>query len=385
MPKIKPRPEIPPAGTPAAVSLQPSARLAGLELLRFVAALAVLLAHYHHFYMHGESLPADFAISRQPLYGLAHFLYDYGTRAVEVFWCLSGFVFFHRYADELTTRSLSLLKFFWLRFSRLYPLHLATLLLVALLEAAYHRQNGVYFIQQLYDLKHFLLNLSFVQYWGFQDGFSFNAPAWSVSVELVAYFFFYAMTYWLGGDLVVVLGCLAGCWVLTYARGTEYVIVRCIGYFYLGGLACVLYRQAAQRLRFPNAYLLLLPCAILLSFAVWRFQHGGNLDWILNLFVPALLPALALASPLLPAAVARLCATLGNLTYASYLLHYPLQILVLLLLGALHVPPTYAASPWTLLAFILATFTAAHATYRHFELPAQQQIRRTLGPASIRP
>ena len=46
----------------------------------------------------------------------------------------------------------------------------------------------------LNDLKHFLLNLAFASYWGFQDGQSFNGPSWSISAEILVYVLFFGLS-----------------------------------------------------------------------------------------------------------------------------------------------------------------------------------------------
>ncbi len=104
----------------------PPNKLLGLELLRFVAAIAVVVWHYSHFSYIADS-PVNLFMNRLPLYGLLQPFYEAGEYAVWVFWCISGFIFFWKYRDAITDRSISGGTFFVLRLSRLYPLHLATL------------------------------------------------------------------------------------------------------------------------------------------------------------------------------------------------------------------------------------------------------------------
>jgi peptidoglycan/LPS O-acetylase OafA/YrhL len=75
--------------------------------------------------------------------------------------------------------------------ARLWPLHLLTLMLVAVLQAAYAGLNGTDFIYHQNNLKHFLLSLPLMQYWGWQDNQSFNGPSWSLSTEMLAYAVFW--------------------------------------------------------------------------------------------------------------------------------------------------------------------------------------------------
>jgi peptidoglycan/LPS O-acetylase OafA/YrhL len=64
----------------------------------------------------------------------------------------------------------------------------------------------------------------------------------------------------------------------------------------------------------------------------------------------------------------------GNLTYSSYLLHFPLQLAIAVAVAASGIVPPIA-SPWFLTAYLGVTLGAAALSYRWFELPAQSWIR----------
>jgi peptidoglycan/LPS O-acetylase OafA/YrhL len=171
---------------------RPANKLLGLEVLRFLTAFAILVFHYRHFAFVADK-PVGLVNDRLPLYGLLHAFYDHGTRGVWIFWCISGFIFFWKYRDAIADRSVGGWRFFVLRFSRLYPLHIATLLLVALVQPLYFNLNGYFFVYQDNDLLHFLPQLLMASNWGFQDVLSFNGPIWSISIEVLVYFFFFIM------------------------------------------------------------------------------------------------------------------------------------------------------------------------------------------------
>jgi hypothetical protein len=69
----------------------------GIDLMRSLAALTILVWHYQHFYMTAgvgfreESANIDRTV--QPFYSLLFPLYEYGFWAVQAFWAISGFVF----------------------------------------------------------------------------------------------------------------------------------------------------------------------------------------------------------------------------------------------------------------------------------------------------
>ncbi len=186
--------------TEAAVSARTveANKLLGLELIRFLSAFAVLVFHYQHFQFRDGTLSPDFQRTRQPFYSALSFVYEQGFHGVQLFWCISGFIFFWKYRETLAGRRLSGRRFFVLRFSRLYPLHLATLLLVSLLLVLYHRTNGGVFVYRYNDLRHFVLQLFMASNWGFQKGDSFDGPIWSISVEILVYALFYAALVFVG-------------------------------------------------------------------------------------------------------------------------------------------------------------------------------------------
>lgn len=167
-----------------------SNKLLGLELIRFMSALAVLFWHYQHFFYIANK-PTDFIKEQQPLYSLFSHFYDYGYYGVQVFWCISGFIFFWKYREAIASKAINYRKFFVLRFSRLYPLHLFTLLLVFALQSIYFSQKDYFFVYQNNDTTHFIYQLFLASSWGFEKGGSFNGPIWSISVEVLIYCFFF--------------------------------------------------------------------------------------------------------------------------------------------------------------------------------------------------
>ena len=65
----------------------------------------------------------------------------------------------------------------------------------------------------------------------------------------------------------------------------------------------------------------------------------------------------------------------GDLTYASYLLHFPIQLAAVLAIDAMGFSRELFLAPWALIAFFLATFGLAWIVFRVFEMPAQDALR----------
>jgi peptidoglycan/LPS O-acetylase OafA/YrhL len=140
-----------------------------------VSALVLLVCHYQYFWDFSPTAPLPAPFLLWPIY-------KWGGLAVQVFWALSGFVFWVSYGQRRLTA-----KTFWVhRFARLYPLHFVTLIVTAGLQLVSWRQTGAWTVYGNDDLPHFGQHLIMASNW-FNMESSFNAPIWSVSVEVLVY------------------------------------------------------------------------------------------------------------------------------------------------------------------------------------------------------
>jgi Predicted acyltransferases len=112
-----------------------------LDALRGLAALAVVCWHWQHFFYQGQALK-EFSMASQPFYRVLSLFYNSGDRAVDLFFCLSGFVFYWLYSAKVKTGAVTAARFTVLRFSRLYPLHFVTLMAVLVMQTAMLAQTG---------------------------------------------------------------------------------------------------------------------------------------------------------------------------------------------------------------------------------------------------
>ncbi len=377
-----------------------------LDALRGIAALSVVFWHWQHFYPAGPG--SGFDPTRQPLFRLFEPLYLGGSKAVTLFFGLSGFVFHWRYGREVGERRVSAWRFASLRLSRLYPLHLATLALVAVGQAAYSAAHGSYFVYPAGDPRDLALQLTLAPSWGAGSSYSFNGPIWSVSIEVLLYAIFFAACR--AGRrrrwhlaLLVLVGALI-------ARGGGVPVNPMLGLgmvaFFSGGLAYhaveALARLGLARAGSP-AFFGALGVAWAATAAVrvrgvhWsickRAFPGGRGGEIGDLVAGGLANFDALGSELVvfPLAIATLAlaearwgaigkrlAVLGEVSYSSYLLHFPLQLAFVLAIPAASSGSSAYDSPWALAAFFAALFPLSVASYRWLERPAQSALRLAL-------
>ena len=117
-----------------------------------------------------------------------------GETFVDFFFVLSGFVIAHAYAGRVNSRQ-QFVGFVVQRLGRVYPLHAVMLLLYLLFETAKALVPSLGSASDpafsgSNDISSIVANILLVQAWGFEDGLTWNTPAWSISGELLSYLLF---------------------------------------------------------------------------------------------------------------------------------------------------------------------------------------------------
>lgn len=364
--------------------MPPPSRFHSLDALRGVAALSVVCFHWPNMFYEGTTQRAGFDPALLPLYPVLRLFYDSGHLAVDLFFGLSGFIFFWLYAERVARKDVSAGRFFMLRFSRLYPLHAATLLLVLVAQVLYFHERGDYFVWGHIDLRHFVLHVFMSASVGLEQGLSFNGPVWSISIEAVLYaLFFVVCAVRLHKPWILALLSLAGFFALWRLYPP---IGRGVGSFFLGG--CVYYaylRIVAGRWHAEATWICLALAALSWGAALW-FTYFPLPDtaptllqrvaWRFPVFVlfPLTILALALVETQRGSLGERL-SFLGDISYSSYMLHFPLQLVVTLLFVQLGWGTGAFASPFGLLAFFGLLLACSWASYHYLEMPAQDYLR----------
>jgi len=356
-------------------------RLRSLDSLRGIAAIGVaFFFHYSHFNTgyftaHPEA---------QPWFSALRWFYQCGWNLVDFFFVLSGFIFMHVYYKKISENLVSEKTFFILRLSRLYPLHIATLLLVASVQYFRLLSGQGYFDCQYNDIYHFLLNIFFLQAGLFNDSFSFNGPSWSLSCEVAAYFiFYYTLKRAKRPALLFMLYMFTGISVLQMQLNYPLFnpqVARMLMAFFAG---CLLF--------YLNGYIsgmsiktkgIILTSVILYSglVAALVIKGGytavfGHWERVMPLVVYPLFILLLLNVTLIGKFFSlRPFTFLGDLSYSIYLLHFPVQLLMFTFLPIAGVQLDYTRGS-SLLIYAAATTSLAAASHYLFEKPAQRIIR----------
>ena len=374
-------------------------RFHSLDALRGIAALSLVFWHWQHFFFTGTT-PGRFDLARLPLHEWLFPLYTKGWLAVDLFFTLSGFIFYWLYSRSVAKGEISAGKFALLRFSRLYPLHFATLLIVAASQIWLMNARGSYFVYPNNDAKHFLLNLFFASSWGMTTDLSFNGPIWSVSVEVLLYALFFACCRLLPirASVLVIISMTGFTIVWNYYPP----IGRGVGLFFLGGCVFLVHQAIIESRRTADitkwaGYLmigtwvatiatvygvdqsLLSLCSgpLLRDFDA-AFQRALQ-EWPTAWPILVLFPITILSLSLIEnrrGSLGKRVSFLGDISYSSYLIHFPLQLLFSVVAAWFGVSNSVFYSPWFMLLFFSVLIGVCRISFRYFEMPAQKLLRQ---------
>jgi len=331
-----------------------SSHIKPLTGVRFFAALAVVVFHQ------GERLA-------QPLVDVP-FVRDaisWGHSAVPFFFILSGFILSHVYFQKYKFADHG--HFMWLRFARLWPVHLAMTAAMVLLAVVWIAAKG----QNPHTDQPFSLlvpDLLMVRSW-YDEVLIWNIPAWSIQIEWFAYLFLFPLCAW-------IIRPMRNPWMLGLVGATLLAInpllmplmpgqIGTILCLFPAGCALYRLRVVLPNLTFANAI-------------VWVSLVGSAVTLALNL---PYLGYLAFAGIIFGLSyeqgpIARLLSTHalvygGNISFSLYMSH--------------HVVNTWTWTLWdkigtTGLGPVVVTFAsallAAALVYHCIEVPANEWLRR---------
>jgi len=297
---------------------------------------------------------------------------------------LSGFIFSHVYGETLRLRRVSGWSFFVRRFARLYPVHLLMLCVTAVLVYAFHAQLGRFPVFTFNSAQDFVANLFFLQDGILSKGYSFDGPAWSLSIEAMLYVGFFVMARrgmrleWAYAAMALGVVFLLSDTLQDW-RPPMY-LSRDIPRGLIGFALGILIDRCAGR---PAPFLALaaglglaeLPAplpAIPLQLA---------LTWTLFGLLLVALQRSQLLRRLLEQPV---LVWLGDISLSIYLVHFPVQVALMLASHWLGASIPYR-SPLFLAFYAATVLAAAAAMHFWFERPAQAFLRARLAGARLAP
>lgn len=244
--------------------------------LRAVAAFWVLLYHLRPFV----------AAAFPDMWNVFAVFSRTGYLGVDLFFILSGFIISYNYANRFATFSWqNYRRFLWARLSRLYPVHLFTLALLA----------GWILLAKTIDMRVvgparytdglLIANILMVHGWSLPIVKSWNIPSWSISVEWAAYLLFpgflamalaaeRAKAHMLA--LLTVFLIAGGIYASTDLRGImAYGLIRIAAGFFAG---CMLYRLYLRGLGRGIEWSAVIPVVIATIMVVGLIGHRAGFN-----------------------------------------------------------------------------------------------------------
>ncbi|MDR3528241.1 MAG: acyltransferase [Rhizomicrobium sp.] len=298
------------------VPLKTTQHYLALDALRGLAALSVMIFHFGHW-LHVERLA--------PNAGLA----------VDLFFCLSGFVMMKSY-DRKLSGGLSFVRFMKVRLIRLMPLVMAATLISAIYvlfriqvkhDHVALRDVATAVLLGLINLP----NFGAVTAIGGPQIFPLNGPQYTLFLEVVVNIFWAGLAVLRGLRFALIALVLCSCVVGWYGTGGDVPdtfwngFPRVVASFYAGvavyHLRHILPEKAAVVV-FPLCVAIMLALYYVPSFPI---SHSGNP--IIFVWIVAISPLLVLSGAKVTYAGAFATkgqTFLGDLSYPLYVLHYPL-------------------------------------------------------------
>lgn len=324
-------------------------RYRALDTLRGVAALSVALGHFGSF----KGLLSSYYL------------------AVDFFLLLSGFVLAHSYFFE---SKIGLVEFTWRRWARMYPLHLATLLLVLGLNTVFATPI---------DAADALRHLFFIQNLGMgPDKFVLNVPSWTISIEFWLNAGVYSFILLLGGGLnrlsiAALILFSAVCFLITllymghldahvydYKQVLNSGLVRCAGSFCLGIVVYALYRSRPPGLRISALEPVALGLFVFSLFSPWPHTRG---DFAAPVVYCCVVWLFAAENGMVTRFLAKF-GWLGDISFSIYMLHFPIVII------AKETIPSLGSTPFESAGFCVLVLGCSAVCYQRFELPIYRKL-----------
>jgi len=347
-------------------------KLPQLAGLRGICAWWVVV--FHSLTLLGNSLPqtvSDF---------LAH-----GYLAVDLFFLLSGFVIFLGYHVSLSKNfPQSVKKFYWHRFTRIYPLHFVMLGAYLALFLAFYLFSSSGSAPSSYTWSTFFQSMFLVHMWVGSD-LAWNVPSWSISSEWFVYLFFPLMAYGLrkiGGRIGLHLFTLLAIALFLHliyslsgipSLGAEIprmALIRTMLEFLMGVLIGSLYINHKDFLeRYRNAFL----AGFVILCAAYTVMDLAD-HMLIPLAFASLIAYLSTTSSWITRLLSRpTLVYLGEISYSTYMVHY----LVYDLLKAFFVSDLRQVNQAYVWVSFLVVLLLSMLLHHIVDMPSQKFFRRS--------
>jgi peptidoglycan/LPS O-acetylase OafA/YrhL len=370
-----------------------------LTPLRGIAALCVAIFHARLIF---------FPQWKEPLSEYTLFL-ENSYLWVDLFFLLSGFVMMHVYKKTFIqgVDASQWKQFMWLRFSRIYPLFIITLLVLFLWESIKYSQNigfyggpllgswgltGIPAFEGPFNTFDSLLSNVFMFHAITSSSLTWNIASWSLSVEWLSYMVFPFMVPILSMRTRITLWIPALVWLILFSLNQTYgsldithglsSFMRALCGFVLGGWLCNIIVPSNLKRIINNDLVLLV--VLVSSFLLMHIQVAAHL----NIMMFALLVFISSQQERRNTLVFiffdnRVTRFLGDISYSLYLWHVVLLLPGIELLNVLMpdlLKVWFTQTDWSIgllgvLTYIMVTIIVSTLSFNFIERPLMKKLR----------
>ena len=226
----------------------------------------------------------------------------------------------------------------------------------------------------------YVMSLFLIQNWGFGNYLGWNVPSWSISTEFAAYILFPVAAYLIlhkirniASAILAIVVFLSAIAVVFWSTGaaslgeniSELGLLRCVLEFLTGMALCSLFQSHGP----PKGQITLLVCAAM----ILTICFAGLLPDYVGVPAAFVIIVFSLTTPTGPLSNFlswRPLLYLGEISYATYMVHYFIKDWVKFLLVRDGVPKWLVFS-----TFVVVTFLMSVALYRWVEVPWRGRLR----------
>ena len=211
-----------------------------LDVLRFLAAVFVMLFHYYSGSLQNINIPPDSILHNLQI--LLYTLVNHGYLGVELFFIISGFVIYNSLKNKKDTNGntidkLDIKAYAWSRFIRLYPLFWI-LCTITYIMTIFMASSHLPFYKYLLNL--FIINNG-------QTANMIDGSYWTLTIEILFYIYIGLFAYVAGRKNIIYFFALwLGYSFISYTFGfselliSKLLLVRYAPYFVYGGTLAIL-------------------------------------------------------------------------------------------------------------------------------------------------
>ncbi|NTV45337.1 MAG: acyltransferase [Chlorobiales bacterium] len=345
--------------------------------LRGFAAIIVMLGHIGLEYFF-------------PWFKVVH-KFLFGPMAVDLFFMLSSFILCYVYKDVPGKIKGSWADYHIARFARIYPLHIATMIVLGIAAFFMLKQGKITGEYKLIDIPKQLFLVNAYPYIGMER--TWNPPAWSISIEYFAYIFLFPILIkavrppskflWLFLLCYALISINVTLLVYSELRETDNngwaAILRGTTSFISGYLIYEVFKshpRVTQLVQKNSTATFLFFLAILVLAAQGMLSY-----WFLLIsFPPLILSFTAEDSFASKASATPIPVFFGDISYSVYMIHFVIAKMLSATIYRNHGLFDPGVRELVGIAVLFAIIFISWVSWKFFEMPARRAIRKRLQP-----